>query len=85
MTIKKFSVLVCLVEGSIIQSTSLEHEKYKLAKHSIDFSLSYSLNNRMCKNKFSKKKEKKIPCFPSLGIFYIVLKCIILCTYVRFE
>ena len=56
MTIKKFSVLVCLVEGSIIQSTSLEHEKYKLTKHSIEFSLSYSLNKPMCKNKFSKKK-----------------------------
>ena len=63
MTIKKFSVLVCLVEGSIIQSTSLEHEKYKLTKHSIEFSLSYSLNNPMCKNKFSKKKNSLLSVF----------------------
>lgn len=52
-TIKQFSLLVCLVVGSMVQSTSIEHEK--MTKHSIDFSLSYSFNNPMCKNKFSKK------------------------------
>ena len=49
----RLKTLVCLLEGSIVQSTIIEHEK--MTKHSIDFSLSYSFNNPMCKNKFSKK------------------------------